>query len=269
MSSRKNSRGKGRKLAVSVHSYKGGTGKTSVAANLSIYLGQVGKRVLLVDMDFRAPSIQALFGIRDDDVRAYINDYLFDKTEVKDVIIHPKQLDSPIDVILANSDPQSIDLITLKFLTEQWQMSALGKISKLKGVALDELKYDYVVFDTSPGVAHSSVNAMVSSDKLLLLTRMDGPDLIGTEKLIKGFYRQLQPLDPHIVVNFAYPSAITKEEDKDKMKRNLEKRLKYPVVTIIPCLCDVMLTKLDSLFILKNPDHIYTQCIKEISKTQL
>jgi MinD-like ATPase involved in chromosome partitioning or flagellar assembly len=110
---------------------------------------------------------------------------------------------------------------------------------------------------------------MVSSDKLLLLTRMDGPDLIGTEKLIKGFYRQLQPLDPHIVVNFAYPSATSKEADKEKLKRNLEKRLKYPVVTIIPCLCDVMLSKLDSIFILGNPDHPYTQCIKEISKVLL
>jgi septum site-determining protein MinD len=255
-----------RKLAVSVHSYKGGTGKTSIASNLSIYLGQLGKRVLLVDMDFRAPSIQALFGVEDGDVEAYINDYLFDKSEVNQVVIHPPKTDLPVDVILADSTPQSIDLITLKLLAEQWQMNALMKVSKLKGTALNELKYDYVIFDTSPGVAHSSVNAMVSSDKLLLLTRMDGPDLIGTEKLIKGFYRQLQPLDPHIVVNFAYPSAITKDEDKEKTKRTLEKRLKYPVVSIIPCLCDVMLSKLDSLFILKNPDHVYTKCIKEISE---
>jgi septum site-determining protein MinD len=259
----------GRKLAVSVHSYKGGTGKTSIASNLSIYLAQAGKKVLLVDMDFRAPSIQALFGINDDEVKVYVNDYLFDKTDADEVVIHPKKIDLPLDVILADSDPQSIDLITLKLLTEQWQINALTKISKLKGAALGELNYDFIVFDTSPGVAHSSVNAMVSSDKLLLLTRMDVPDLIGTEKLIKGFYRQLQPLDPHIVVNFAFPSAISKEEDKEKMKRNLEKRLKYPVVTIIPCLCDVMLSKLDQLFILRNPDHIYTQCIKEISRVLL
>jgi septum site-determining protein MinD len=257
------------KLAVSVHSYKGGTGKTSVASNLSIYLGQLGKRVLLVDMDFRAPSIQALFGIDDDKVAAYVNDYLFGKCDVKQVTIHPPNIDLPLDVILADSSPQSIDLITLKLLAEQWQMSALMKVSKLKGIALDELKYDFVIFDTSPGVAHSSVNAMVSSDKLLLLTRMDTPDIIGTEKLIKGFYRQLQPLDPHIVVNFAYPSAIPKEEDKEKMKRSLEKRLKYPVATIIPCLCDVMLSKLSSLFILNNPNHIYTRCIREISEILL
>jgi septum site-determining protein MinD len=258
-----------RKLAVSVHSYKGGTGKTSIASNLSIYLGQLGKRVLLVDMDFRAPSIQALFGVPDGDVQAYVNDYLFDRSKIEQVVIHPPKIDLPVDVILADSTPQSIDLITLKLLAEQWQMNALMKVSKLKGAALNELKYDYVIFDTSPGVAHSSVNAMVSSDKLLLLTRMDGPDLIGTEKLIKGFYRQLQPLDPHIVVNFAYPSATSKTEDKEKMKKTLEKRLKYPVVSIIPCLCDVMLSKLDSLFILKNPEHIYTRCIKEISEVLL
>ena len=257
------------RLAISVHSYKGGTGKTSVASNLSIYLGQLGKRVLLVDMDFRAPSIQALFGIDDEKVGAYVNDYLFDKCDIKQITIHPPNIDLPLDVILADSSPQSIDLITLKLLAEQWQMSALMKVSKLKGTALDELKYDYVIFDTSPGVAHSSVNAMVSSDKLLLLTRMDTPDLVGTEKLIKGFYRQLEPLDPHIVVNFAYPSAIPKDEDKEKIKRSLEKRLKYPVVTIIPCLCDVMLSKLNSFFIMKNPDHIYTKCIKEISRVLL
>jgi septum site-determining protein MinD len=75
-----------RKMAVSVHSYKGGTGKTSVASNLSIFLGQLGKRVLLVDMDFRAPSIQALFGIADDEVVAYVNDYLFDKVDLKQVM---------------------------------------------------------------------------------------------------------------------------------------------------------------------------------------
>ena len=258
-----------RKLAVSVHSYKGGTGKTSIASNLSIYLAQLNKRILLVDMDFRAPSIQALFGVADADVKAYINDYLFDKSEIESVVIHPPKLELPVDVVLADSSPQSIDLITLKLLAEQWQMNSLAKVSKLKGTALDELKYDYVMFDTSPGVAHSSVNAMVSSDKLLLLTRMDGPDLIGTEKLIKGFYRQLQPLDPHIVVNFAYPSATSKTEDKEKVKKTLEKRLKYPIVSIIPCLCDVMLSKLDSLFILKNPDHIYTRCIKEISEVLL
>jgi septum site-determining protein MinD len=257
------------KLAVSVHSYKGGTGKTSIASNLSIYLGQLGKKVLLVDMDFRAPSIQALFGVADADVKAYINDYLFDKSELESVVIHPPKLDLPVDVVLADSSPQSIDLITLKLLAEQWQMNSLARVSKLKGTALEELKYDFVMFDTSPGVAHSSVNAMVSSDKLLLLTRMDGPDLIGTEKLIKGFYRQLQPLDPHIVVNFAYPSATSKTEDKEKVRKTLEKRLKYPVVSIIPCLCDVMLSKLDSLFILKNPDHIYTRCIKEISEVLL
>ena len=46
---------------IAVHSYKGGTGKTSLSVNLAATYARRGKKVCLMDLDFRAPSLHALF----------------------------------------------------------------------------------------------------------------------------------------------------------------------------------------------------------------
>ncbi len=47
---------------LTLHSYKGGTGKTFIATNLAAALASEGKRVCLIDFDLRAPSLAKVFG---------------------------------------------------------------------------------------------------------------------------------------------------------------------------------------------------------------
>ncbi|MGA9153848.1 MAG: P-loop NTPase, partial [Candidatus Nitrosopolaris sp.] len=67
---------------IAFHSYKGGTGKTTLAANLAALLTTKGYSVVLLDLDVYAPSLQLYF---ETDPKKWINDFLFEKAELKEV----------------------------------------------------------------------------------------------------------------------------------------------------------------------------------------
>ena len=49
---------------ISVHSFRGGTGKSNIAASLATALALQGRRVAVVDTDIQSPGIHILFGLR-------------------------------------------------------------------------------------------------------------------------------------------------------------------------------------------------------------
>jgi MinD-like ATPase involved in chromosome partitioning or flagellar assembly len=67
---------------IAFHSYKGGTGKTTIGANLEALLAKKGCRVFLLDLEVYTPSLQAYF---DKEPRKWINDFLTGTAEVGDV----------------------------------------------------------------------------------------------------------------------------------------------------------------------------------------
>ena len=62
---------------VSIHSYRGGTGKSNLVANLASSLVQEGKRVAVVDSDLQSPGLHVLFGMDPQHMGLTLNDYLY------------------------------------------------------------------------------------------------------------------------------------------------------------------------------------------------
>ena len=73
---------------VSIHSYRGGTGKSNLTANLATAVALTGKRVGVVDTDIQSPGIHVLFGLDDKQVTRAVNDYLYDQCPIKDTAYH-------------------------------------------------------------------------------------------------------------------------------------------------------------------------------------
>ena len=69
---------------ISIHSFRGGTGKSNIAANLATILAAKGNRVGLVDTDIQSPGIHAIFGLEVDETKYSLNDYLWGKCDVSD-----------------------------------------------------------------------------------------------------------------------------------------------------------------------------------------
>jgi len=60
-------------LIVTLHSYKGRTGKTLLSVNLAMIFADNGKKVCLLDFDLRAPSLSSTFNNNN---KCWVNDYL-------------------------------------------------------------------------------------------------------------------------------------------------------------------------------------------------
>ena len=66
---------------ISIHSFRGGTGKSNVTANLAALLARHGKRVGVVDTDLPSPGLHILFGLEEE--RHSLNEYLWGKCAIK------------------------------------------------------------------------------------------------------------------------------------------------------------------------------------------
>src|SRR5919204_4516669 len=93
---------------IAFHSYKGGTGKTTIAANLAALLAKKGHRVFLLDLDVYAPSLHSYF---DKEPKRWINDFLNGTAEVGDVIM---DLTSAIEDIYYNNSSSEKEKQTQK-----------------------------------------------------------------------------------------------------------------------------------------------------------
>ena len=136
-------------LIISIANQKGGVAKTTTALNLGAGLNQEGKRVLLIDLDSQTDLTTGL-GIPK--TQYTISDVLQGRAVSKAII----KLDNGISIIPADKDLKSI----------QMNLSKFDILSK----ALKDIKndYDYIVMDTSPGINVLTINAILTSNMILI-----------------------------------------------------------------------------------------------------
>lgn len=252
--------------AITVHSFKGGTGKSNLSANTALTLARRGWNVVLLDFDFRAPSLNALFQYNG--VEYYINDWLAQQCELPEVLIDlTDQFNTKgrFQVGFTNPSGQAINEMTMHSLDEEWQAQVLQLVLDGKDLLFERFGINFQIFDTSPGFALSSINAILAADELILVIKMDQLDIVGTQHLIKGVYNQTLGKRPELIINKVPCSMLQSSEDYSKLKDSLGRKLGIEVVSIIPCFCEVMENMSQSLFVTKNPDHQFSQSIMQLA----
>ena len=61
---------------ISIHSFRGGTGKSNTTANVAALLAASGLRIGVIDTDLQSPGIHVLFGVDEENLSPSLNDYL-------------------------------------------------------------------------------------------------------------------------------------------------------------------------------------------------
>jgi len=234
------------------HSYKGGTGKTFMSTSMALLYAKRGSKVCLLDFDFRAPSLNALFDIPRPGCT--LNQLVDGQCEVDSAITDATKefsLPGKLYVGFADSSTEAIGEVTAK--DRKWQMKSLRFINRSLQTLSDKLELDYVIFDSSPGFQYSSINAVLSSDVAVLVTTPDKADISGTSELIRGVYETLERRTGIILnkVPAGGPSMNLDPRTAEKFSSNF----KLPIIGVIPCSCEIVTQSGESFFLLEHPDH--------------
>ena len=72
---------------ISIHSFRGGTGKSNITANLSTYCAMQGARVGVIDTDIQSPGVHVIFGLGNKKLKHTLNDFLFGKCDIEKVAV--------------------------------------------------------------------------------------------------------------------------------------------------------------------------------------
>jgi septum site-determining protein MinD len=246
---------------LAVHSYKGGTGKTLLSINLAATFAEHGKKVCLFDLDFRAPSLATLLKV--EKAEHWLNDYLNGACEIDKVIIDLSDRvhnGGKLFVALANPATEAIRDMSAK--DRKWEMRALGRLLALRTSVLSDKAFDYLIFDTSPGLQYSSINAIVSADLVLVATTFDRSDVDGTRRMLRELY-DLFEKKTEVVLNKVLD--VSSRASKDDMQTKLKDIYQVPLLGVVPCFCDVLKAEGGIIFAQEKPGHPFTKILDEMA----
>jgi septum site-determining protein MinD len=250
---------------VALHSYKGGTGKTSICANLAAIFAKRGHPVCLLDFDFRAPSLHALFKA---EPKAWLNDYLDGKCELDSCLLDfSAKLGSKAGFKVAFANPSLNAIREMMAKDRKWEVNALHRSLTMKSYLGEQLKVEYAFLDTSPGVHFSSMNALAASDFIILVMKMDDYDTAGTKELIEGLYEVLGKNSALLINRIS--NEQTMGEPRTAVIRELRKISNIPLLGMIPCFCDLGDHELSGgryIYAIEKPDHVFTRTLTAISE---
>jgi len=210
-------------LALAIHSYRGGTGKTLLATNLSASYARKEK-VCLLDYDLRAPSLHNMFKMLKQ--KYWVNDFLNGDCEIDECLseVYP-------NLYIGFACPDVEAIREMMGRSRSWESEALRRTISLNKTLQDE-GFKKLIFDTAPGLVYSSINAVIGSDVIALVMRMDAPDILGTKEMVKGVYELLEK-PSFVVVNMVLPPQ------REAFEPILKKIFGEKTLAYIPCLCDV------------------------------
>ena len=245
-------------MIIALHSYKGGTGKTLLSVNLATLFAKMGKRVCLLDLDLRAPSINSIFK---NETNHWVNEYLSKACKIENVLLDCTSEDMKGKLLVGLANPSTDAIREMESKDRRWEMEALGRLFALKTSLLNDMHLDYVFFDTSPGLQYSSINAIVSADIVLVVMSLDKSDFEGTQRMMHELY-ELFEKETGVIIN-KIPSEYFSAENQNTSIKLATHHL--PVVGAVPCSCDILAAGGKCLFAAEKPDHPFTKTLQKIA----
>lgn len=284
---------------IAFHSYKGGTGKTTLACNLAALLVKRGYNVCLLDMDVYAPSMQTYYGITPEH---WINDYLNSNATLKDIMIN---LTGTVYDLIVEHDKNNIKKDALKgnlwvafaspYKEEVLKLEGnnsessntrkqrFRKFILLRERLVSDINADYIIIDTSPGIRYWSINALALSEIILLTLKMGDLDIDGTKKIALNLYESFTHFGAksfllcNRVAGYCVPHTFSvykdtegvmriKKEQEIDVTESLSKEIGMKIISSIPCYCDIQFSKKEFLSVLEYPDHPFTKKVNDLAE---
>ena len=214
---------------VAIHSYRGGTGKSSFTANLATAIAAQGKRVGIVDIDLPSPGIHNILNLEVENLKNTLNTYLWGNCPIEQTaydVTNNIGLKGEGRVFLVPSSTRPDDIA--RVIKEGYKVSLLHDgFRKL----VKTLKLDYLFIDTHPGLSKDTFLSIAISHFVILILRPDKQDYQGTAVTV-DVARRLKVRKMVLAVN----KALTTMSFKN-LREKIEQVYDLPVAGIFPLIC--------------------------------
>jgi len=174
---------------IAIANQKGGVGKTTTSVNLSACLADLGKKVLLVDLD---PQGNATSG------------YGIDKSQLEHSVYDVLVAGTDITTAIRNTEFTNLDILpaTIELAGAEVELvAAMSRENKLKR-ALEKVKpsYDYILIDCPPSLGLLTLNSLTAADSVLMPIQCEFYALEGVSQLMNTVNLVQQNLNQDLVL---------------------------------------------------------------------
>ncbi|MCB0214607.1 MAG: MinD/ParA family protein, partial [Anaerolineae bacterium] len=211
---------------VSVHSFRGGTGKSNTTANLAALLAQKGLRVAVVDTDIQSPGIYVLLRLDESEMNNSLNDYLRGKCAIEEAAYDvTSRLEGEVSgkLYLVPSSAKTGDIVHI--LRESYDPGVLND-----GLydLIEALDLDVLMIDTHPGLNDETLLSITISEYLIIILRPDQQDFQGTSVTVE-IAKKLDVPNMMLIVN-----KMPQVYDFEAIKQQVEEAYDAEVAALIP-----------------------------------
>ena len=159
---------------LAIANQKGGVGKTCTTVNLSASLGELGKKVLVIDMDPQGNSSSS-FGVNKNEVENTIYEVMLEECTLSEAII--KDVAKNVSIVPANVNLGAVEI----------EMAGKDKANLILRRELDFVKdeYDYIFIDCPPAISLTTVNSMAAANGVIVPVQCEYLALEGLGQVIE------------------------------------------------------------------------------------
>lgn len=240
---------------ISLHSFRGGTGKSNITANLATVLALAGERVGIVDTDIQSPGIHIIFGLDGDRVKRTLNDYLWGRGRVVDAAydVSPEEVEQGRIWLV----PSSVKITDISRVLHEGYDARLLKDGFRD--LIKDLSLDYLIIDTHPGLNEETLLSIAISHALVIIMRPDQQDFQGTSVTLE-VARKLGVPDTFLVLNKVLPDVAP-----EAYRARLEAAYGTQVGAVLPLSAEIVRLASSGVFYLREPQHAFSRGIADLA----
>ena len=188
---------------ISIVNQKGGVGKTTTSVNLGAYLAQLGKHVLIVDIDPQANATSGI-GIDHKELNHGIYEALIGHKNIRDVLKRTS-IDrfsvAPATAALAGAGIELVSMNEREFILQ----------NLLTGLKDD---FDYIIIDGPPSLGLMTINSLVAADEIIIPIQSEYYALEGLGQLLETITLVKENLKPDLNIMGA---VVTMYDRRNKL----------------------------------------------------
>lgn len=241
---------------VSFHSFRRGTGRTSLLTSLAVILARKGNTVGVIDTNLQSPSAHILFQLPNEAITCTLDNFLWNECPLDQAIYDVgDKVDLPGGCLylIPSSDNMARIMRVLKDGLD------IGVLTKAFSDFADLRSLDYLFLDSSSGVTEDILLAMSVADILAIVMRLDEQDYQGVSVTL-DLARRLDLARSMLIVNHVPPNY-----DLEQVATQVKEGFNNEVGAVFPHVDEYLTLASSGIFAHKYPQHPFTYLLEDLA----